>query len=41
MEGLGVYLLGGHYTPDTALATLDAHLDLIFRPSSAGAAHQQ
>jgi AcrR family transcriptional regulator len=30
MEGLGVYLLGGHYTTDTALAALDAHLDLIF-----------
>jgi AcrR family transcriptional regulator len=32
MEGLGVYLLGGHYKPDTALAALDAHLDLIFPP---------
>lgn len=30
LEGLGVYLLGGHYAPDTALAALDAHLDLIF-----------
>lgn len=30
MEGLGVYLLGGHYAPDTALAALDAHLALIF-----------
>jgi AcrR family transcriptional regulator len=30
MEGLGVHLLGGHYTADTALAALDAHLALIF-----------
>jgi len=30
MEGLGVYLLGGHYTPDQALGALDAHLDLLF-----------
>lgn len=30
MEGLGVYLLGGQYTPDQALASLDAHLDLLF-----------
>jgi AcrR family transcriptional regulator len=35
MEGLGIYLLGGHYTPDTALAALDAHLELIFgRPAA-------
>jgi AcrR family transcriptional regulator len=33
MEGLGVYLLGGHYTQDGALATLDAHLALIFKAS--------
>jgi AcrR family transcriptional regulator len=31
-EGLGVYLLGGHYTPEVALDALDAHLDLIFEP---------
>jgi AcrR family transcriptional regulator len=30
MEGLGVYLLGGQYTPDEARAALDAQLDLIF-----------
>jgi AcrR family transcriptional regulator len=33
MEGLGVYLLGGHYTPEVALRALDAHLDLIFTPA--------
>lgn len=32
MEGLGVYLLGGHYAPETALAGLDAQLDLVFGP---------
>ncbi|MGK5444790.1 TetR/AcrR family transcriptional regulator [Micromonospora sp. URMC 105] len=32
MEGLGVYLLGGHFPADTALAALDAQLDLIFGP---------
>jgi len=32
MEGLGVYLLGGHYTAKQALSTLDAHLDLVFGP---------
>ncbi|MEH0820784.1 MULTISPECIES: TetR/AcrR family transcriptional regulator [unclassified Micromonospora] len=32
MEGLGVYLLGGHFPTDTALAALDAQLDLIFGP---------
>ncbi|BCJ49525.1 hypothetical protein Asp14428_10000 [Actinoplanes sp. NBRC 14428] len=30
MEGLGVYLLGGQYTPERAPAALDAHLDLLF-----------
>ncbi|MFC0527458.1 TetR/AcrR family transcriptional regulator [Phytohabitans kaempferiae] len=30
MEGLGIYLLGGHYTAEMALAALDAHLDTIF-----------
>ncbi|MCO1617238.1 TetR/AcrR family transcriptional regulator [Micromonospora tulbaghiae] len=35
MEGLGIYVLGGHYPPETALAALDAHLDLIFGPEPA------
>ncbi|WP_306210388.1 TetR/AcrR family transcriptional regulator [Actinoplanes sp. RD1] len=30
MEGLGVYLLGGHYSPEQALAALDAYLDKIY-----------
>ncbi|MFF4878646.1 TetR/AcrR family transcriptional regulator [Micromonospora sp. NPDC000668] len=30
MEGLGVYLLGGQYTAEQAVAALDAHLDLLF-----------
>ncbi|RKN47702.1 TetR/AcrR family transcriptional regulator [Micromonospora endolithica] len=30
MEGLGVYLLGGQFTAEQALAALDAHLDLLF-----------
>ncbi|SIN41567.1 TetR/AcrR family transcriptional regulator [Micromonospora cremea] len=30
MEGLGIYLLGGQYTAEQALAALDAHLDLLF-----------
>ena len=30
MEGLGIYLLGGHYDADTALAAIDAYLGLIF-----------
>ncbi|MER7891596.1 TetR/AcrR family transcriptional regulator [Micromonospora sp. NPDC094482] len=30
MEGLGVYLLGGHYTAEQALAALDAQLDIVF-----------
>jgi hypothetical protein len=33
MEGLGVHLLGGHYTPADALAALDTHLDMIFSPA--------
>ncbi|MDG4808899.1 TetR family transcriptional regulator C-terminal domain-containing protein [Micromonospora sp. WMMD1120] len=32
MEGLGVYLLGGQYTPEQALDALDAQLDLLFAP---------
>ncbi|MCW3842095.1 TetR family transcriptional regulator C-terminal domain-containing protein [Micromonospora yasonensis] len=32
MEGLGIYLLGGHYPAETALAALDSHLDLICGP---------
>ncbi|MEV0324984.1 TetR family transcriptional regulator C-terminal domain-containing protein [Micromonospora echinospora] len=34
MEGLGVYLLGGHYTGEQAMNVLDAHLDLLFGPST-------
>ncbi len=34
MEGLGVYLLGGQYTPEQALEALDAQLDLLFSPIS-------
>lgn len=30
MEGLGIYLLGGHLTAEQALNALDAHLDLVF-----------
>ncbi|MBW6439968.1 TetR family transcriptional regulator C-terminal domain-containing protein [Actinoplanes hulinensis] len=30
MEGLGVYLLGGQYTPDQARGILDSHLDRLF-----------
>ncbi|MBY8872488.1 TetR family transcriptional regulator [Micromonospora sp. PLK6-60] len=35
MEGLGVYLLGGQYTTEQALAALDAHLDLLFGATAA------
>ncbi|SIQ92871.1 TetR/AcrR family transcriptional regulator [Micromonospora avicenniae] len=35
MEGLGVYLLGGHYTAEQALAVLDAQLDVVF-PAGVG-----
>ncbi|SCL44105.1 transcriptional regulator, TetR family [Micromonospora citrea] len=38
LEGLGVHLLGGHYTTGQALAALDAHLDLVFRPAVGGEA---
>ncbi|MGC4886823.1 TetR/AcrR family transcriptional regulator [Micromonospora sp. DT227] len=30
LEGLGIHVLGGHYSPETALVALDAQLDLIF-----------
>ncbi|MDR7327099.1 TetR/AcrR family transcriptional regulator [Catenuloplanes niger] len=30
MEGLSIYVLGGHYDGDTAMRALDAHLGLIF-----------
>jgi AcrR family transcriptional regulator len=30
MEGLGLYLLGGQYTPEQALEALDTHLDRLF-----------
>ena len=33
VEGLGIYVLGEHYTPDTALAALDAHLSMLFGTS--------
>ena len=33
MEGLGLYLLGGQYSPDQALAALDGQLDLLFTGS--------
>jgi len=33
MEGLGVYLLGGQYTPERALSALDAQLALLFGSS--------
>ncbi|RZU73105.1 TetR family transcriptional regulator [Micromonospora kangleipakensis] len=36
LEGLGVYLLGGHYSPETALAALDAQLDLVLGPDEPG-----
>jgi hypothetical protein len=38
MEGLGVYLLGGHYTAEQALGALDAHLDLLFGSATASSA---
>ena len=34
MEGLGVYLLGGHCTADEALRALDGHLDVLFGPAT-------
>jgi AcrR family transcriptional regulator len=34
MEGLGVQVLGGHYSAEIAVAALDAQLDLIFSPQS-------
>lgn len=32
MEGLGVQVVGGHYSADTALAAFDAHLGMLFTP---------
>jgi AcrR family transcriptional regulator len=32
VEGLGIHVLGEHYTPDTALAVFDAHLSMLFGP---------
>jgi AcrR family transcriptional regulator len=32
VEGLGVHVLGGNYTTDTALAVFDAHLNAVFGP---------
>ena len=34
MEGLGMYLLGGQYSDQQALAALDAHLDMLFNRSA-------
>ncbi|MCA2214476.1 TetR/AcrR family transcriptional regulator [Jidongwangia harbinensis] len=34
LEGLGVYLLGGHYSAESAVAALEAQLDMIFGPQS-------
>ena len=34
LEGLGVHLLGGQYPPETAVAALEAQLDMIFGPQS-------
>ncbi|WBB69987.1 TetR family transcriptional regulator C-terminal domain-containing protein [Micromonospora sp. WMMD812] len=39
MEGLGIYLLGGQYGAEQALAALDTHLDVLFAtapPATAG-----
>ncbi|MFC7550373.1 TetR/AcrR family transcriptional regulator [Plantactinospora sp. GCM10030261] len=33
VEGLSLYLLGDHCTPDAALAALDAQLDLVLGPA--------
>ncbi|MDO3703041.1 TetR/AcrR family transcriptional regulator [Micromonospora sp. C28SCA-DRY-2] len=33
MEGLGLYLLGGQYTVEQALAALDTHLDSLYGPA--------
>lgn len=35
MEGLGIYLLGGQYTAEQAVAALDAQLDILFPPAGA------
>lgn len=36
-EGLGLHALGGHYSPETALAAFDAHLRLVFGEDTAAA----
>ncbi|SCL18351.1 transcriptional regulator, TetR family [Micromonospora rhizosphaerae] len=36
MEGLGMYLLGGHIPAETALGALDAQLDLVLGPEAPG-----
>jgi BetI-type transcriptional repressor, C-terminal len=33
VEGLGVHVLGEHYTPETALTVFDAYLSTLFSPS--------
>lgn len=30
VDGLGIHVLGQHYSPDEAVAALDAHLDVLF-----------
>lgn len=32
VEGLGMHVLGGHFSRETALAAFDAHLDALFGP---------
>ena len=32
VDGLGVHLLGQHYSPEEAVAALDAYLDTLFAP---------
>ena len=32
VDGLGVHLLGQHYSPEEAVAALDAYLDTLFPP---------
>jgi hypothetical protein len=43
MEGIGIHLLGNHYSPDTGTGALDAYLSLFFGPDPDGrpAAAQQ
>lgn len=36
VEGVGIHLLGNHYSPDTATGALDAQLSVIFGPDGDG-----